>query len=181
MDISFVETMRGKVVDAGGVESPIEFEVKARAPSLWTLLRTGRTELSGVVRAPLVCEEAVGRGELVISPTQILYRVHFEGPDGRAYELEGQKRPRLLAPLGTMTRMEVVLRTAEGWVVGLGTMHFDLREVAGFAWSWLPFGRRAQRALDARRRMVERRQLDRPPPVTAQAPAPAPAPVAEGR
>ena len=160
MEVSFVETMRGTLVTADGERTEVEFDVVARAPSVRTLLFTGRTELTGLLRAPPFASEVPARGSLVLGPTALDYELHFTAADGRALVLNGHKGPSLLKPVTSMTVMAAVLRDPEGNEVARGEMRFDLKDLVPFLASWLPVGRFAQRALDTRRRRVERHLLE---------------------
>lgn len=158
MRVSFVETMRGELRDEQGQVHPVEFELRTDAG--WSaFLRDGRTEATGLVRAAPWASEAPIRGTLTIDPRapRIAYALQFEGGD-ETYALSGEKHPDWRHPLTSMTRLPLTLQ-ATGRVLAEGSVRFDLRELPQFLVSWLPLGR-AQKALDVRRRQVERRLLD---------------------
>lgn len=158
MRVSFVETMRGTLRDADGGSHPAEIEL--RTDAAWrAFLRDGRTEATGLVRAGPWAAEAPLRGTLTIDPRtpRLAYHLEFES-GGARYVLAGEKHPDWRRPLETMTRLPVTLRSDQR-VVAEGELRFDLRELPAFLVSWLPLGR-AQRLLDVRRRIVERRLLD---------------------
>jgi hypothetical protein len=159
MEVSFVESMRGAVKTDAGEDCPVEFDVVAKAPHLHRFLLDGHTELRGLLRAPKWVDETPAKGSLTISPLALVYRVEFEGRDGQTLVLEGKKHPSHFKPLSSMTTMEVALRSGST-VLARGEMKFDLRELPPFLLSWLPVGRWAQRALDVRRRRVEREHLE---------------------
>lgn len=161
MNVSFVETMRGRVRDGAGEEHPLEFEVKAEAAGLGAWLRDGRTYASGLVRAPPWAVEAPIEGTLTIAPAagSIAYSLAFRSEAGESLRLEGAKRVRWTDPLRTMTVLPVTLRAPDGRLLAAGVLHFALRDLVPFAASWLPGRRRAQRLLDVKRRAVERRLL----------------------
>lgn len=156
MKPSFVETMRGSLSPPGGEASPVVFEVVAEAASTRALLRTGHTELRGLIRAPAWVDEAPTRGSLDLSPRRLEYRLRFVDRQGRDLLLLGRKHPRPLAALHSMTVMETLLLDDRGGELARGELRFDLRELPPFLWSWLPLRHMAQRRLDIRRRAVER-------------------------
>jgi hypothetical protein len=160
MQVTFVETMRGQITVAGE-EQEIRFSVVAAAKSPWRLLRTGEVALRGLVRAPAWAREAEARGSLRLSPRRLHYELRFRGDDGEELLLTGVKHPRLSAPLGSMTVMTATLTTDSGRLLGRGTLRFAVADLPPFLWSWLPFGKGQQRRLDAERRTVARRELDR--------------------
>jgi hypothetical protein len=161
--LAFQETMRGSVQTPSGESSTIEFDVIAESLSLREFLRSGMTQLRGVVRAPAWADEVPGEGSLRLSPSALEYRVRFVGRQGEQLTLEGIKRPSLLAPLSSMTNMEATLRDERSTVLARGTMKFDLREILEFGLSWvpvLPLGRLGRRALDARRLAIQRAEIE---------------------
>jgi hypothetical protein len=155
MPIGFVETMRGTLRDASGVERPVDFHVRAAGGA------GGRFELSGVVHAAPWADETVAHGALVVSlmPASIAYDVRFRSSDGRALRLHGAKSPSLLAPVKSMTALRVTLSDDANLPLAEGTMRFDLMDLPGFLASWLPWPSKARRRLDARRVAVARREL----------------------
>jgi len=155
MPIAFVETMRGTLRDERGVESRVDFHVRASGGA------RGHFELSGVVHAGPWTEETTAHGTLVISalPASIAYDVRFRADDGRALRLHGAKRPSLLAPVRSMTVLDVALSDEASRALAHGTMRFDLMELPAFLASWLPLPTRPHRQLDARRVAVARREL----------------------
>lgn len=152
MQLSFVETMSGTVRGEDGVSHPISFDVSAAGRG------GGHFELRGVVSAPPWAPSATVEGTLTISPLKpaITYHLHFTALDGRRLELNAQKTPSLLRPLGSMTWMPAVLQDADARLVARGEMRFDLKDVLVFAASWLPGPRTQQRRLDVRRRAIDR-------------------------
>lgn len=155
MPIAFVETMRGTLRDASGVETPVDFHVRASGGSL------GRFRLSGVVHAAPWATETLAHGTLDLSarPARIVYDVAFRAEDGRTLRLHGAKRPSLLAPVKSMTVLAVTLSDDVGHVVARGTLRFDLLELPTFLFSWLPLPSRPHRQLEVRRVAVARRGL----------------------
>lgn len=154
MILSFVETMRGWLSTRDG-ERPVSFEVRAAGQG------GGHFELRGLISAPPFAVDRPVHGSLVIAPLKrsIAYALEFTGDDGRRYALEAEKHPSLLAPLTSMTAMQAILRDGGGTELARGEMRFDLRDLAPFALSWLPFPRLAQKQLDAKRRQIERSLL----------------------
>jgi hypothetical protein len=155
MPIAFVETMRGTLRDERGAERPVDFHVRASGGA------GGHFALSGVVHAAPWVDETVATGTLVISvlPASIAYDVQFRAKDGRALRLHGAKKPSLLAPVRSMTVLDVTLSAGEGLALAQGTMRFDLMDLPGFLASWLPMQTKPHRQLDARRVAVARREL----------------------
>ena len=151
MKISFVETMRGTVKDSEGAEHPVEFRVTASGEV------GGELALRGVIKLPPWAEETEVEGTLDLSlvPPALRYRLRF----GEGLTLEADKHPTPFAPLRSMTTMHAVVRGAAAKPLAEGTMRFDLWELPRFVASWIPLGRRQQRALDATRRAVVRKQL----------------------
>ncbi len=151
MDISFVETMRGSLKDAQGVEHPIEFHIRSDGDT------TGRCRVHGLITVPPWAEGGEVDGTLTISavPASISYRLRF----GEGLTLDADKHPTLLAPLRSMTSMHAVVRDAEQRTLAEGPMRFNLRQLPEFLASWLPFDRRQQRALQSELRAAARRRL----------------------
>ncbi|MEW6432799.1 MAG: hypothetical protein AB1730_14945 [Myxococcota bacterium] len=155
MPIAFVETMRGTVRDASGVERPVDFHVRAAGGA------GGRFELSGVVHAAPWVDEAVATGTLALSalPASIAYDVRFRAADGRTLRLHGAKKPSLFRPVTSMTVLPVTLSDEAGLAQGEGTLRFDLMDLPRFLASWLPVPTKAHRQLAARRAAVARKEL----------------------
>ncbi len=155
MKVGFVETMRGTLKAEDGSETKIEFEVRADADHLRQFLKDRHTTLRGVMRAGKYGAAVPASGSLVVDiPRALTYRVEFAG-----HVLEGKKTPRFFAPVKSMTEMDVVLKTAEGEVVARGQMFFDVRELGPFIASWLPFNAKPRRAIDVKRRLLEREAM----------------------
>lgn len=156
--MKFVETMRGWVRGADGVEHPIAFDVRASATE-----RPGHFSLEGIVSAPPFAPEALATGTLVMSalPPSIAYHLRFESPAHGPLELVAAKHPRPWAPLRTMTLMEATLSSGAG-VLARGPMRFLLADLPPFLASWLPVRTQAARRLDAGTRLLERRLLESP-------------------
>jgi hypothetical protein len=161
MVVSFVETMRGTVRGDEGRSYPCDFNIKAEASSLRKLLKTGMTQISGLVHAEPWVAEAPARGTLTMSllPPRISYSVGFQSKEGKELVIEGAKEVQASALLYSMTHLPVTVREKSGAVLGTGELTFDLKELVPFLASWLPFPRHAQRMLDMERRAVERRAL----------------------
>ncbi len=151
--LSFVETMRGEV-DGGEGPKKLEFTVRADGTG------GGRFTLRGVASLDGWSGEAEAKGTLEISvlPPRVRYQLELSGEQG-VLQLDAEKHPSPLKPLRSMTWMPVTLRDAAGKVVAKGEMTFDLRELPGFAASWLPL-KTQQKQLDARRRALTRRLID---------------------
>ncbi len=150
MKISFVETMRGTLKDADGVDHPVEFRVNASGGG-------GDFTLRGLITLPPWVEGAEASGTLTMSiaPPRLAYRLTF----GDALTLAADKHPTPRSPLRSMTYMETIVRDKTQKTIAEGPMRFDLRELPQFLASWLPFGRRQQRALDADLRETARKGL----------------------
>lgn len=155
MPIAFVETMRGTVRDAKGVERAVDFHVRAAGGS------AGHFELSGVVHAAPWVDETVASGTLDLSvlPPSIAYDVRFRGADGRPLRLHGAKRPSLVRPVASMTVLDITLSDDAGLALAQGTLRFDLMDLPGFLASWLPVPTKPHRQLEARRVAVARKEL----------------------
>ena len=159
MKVGFVETMRGTLQANDGSESKVVFEVHASAEHLRKFLKDGQTKLKGIMRASPYAAETAATGELTIDlPRSLVYRVTFES-GGVHYRLEGKKTPSLLAPIRSMTQMDVVLKKGDGEELARGQMTFAVRELPGFLASWLPFNAAPRVALDVRRRLLERQAM----------------------
>jgi hypothetical protein len=145
MQPSFVETMRGTLKDELGHPHRVEFEVSATGEGL------GYFRLEGLARAEPWAEDVKANGTLIISPTMrfIRYRVRFPAAGGE-WELKGEKRPKLLAPLTSMTTLPIELVDPKGTLKAWGDMTFSLTDLPGFLASWLPFYRGPRKALEAK-------------------------------
>ncbi len=145
MQPSFVETMRGTLKDELGHSHPVQFDVSARGEG------AGYFRLEGLARAEPWAQDAKATGTLIISPTLrfIRYRVRFPATGGD-WELKGEKRPRLLSPVSSMTTLPIELTDAKGALKAWGDLSFSLTDLPGFLASWLPFSTGARKALEAR-------------------------------
>jgi hypothetical protein len=152
--LSFIETMRGAVVDADGRRHTVDFQVRAVGEN-------GRFSLAGVVHAGGFADEAPCEGTLTITaiPASIAYVVRFAGRDGETLTLEGAKTPSPWSPLRSMTQLPIALRAQDGRALAEGELAFDLFDLPEFVSSWLPLPSVAARRFDARRTAVERRAL----------------------
>ncbi len=150
MKISFVETMQGSLRDADGEEHSVRFRVAATGFG-------GSFELRGLVTLPPWVEEVEADGTLTMSiaPPRLSYRLRF----GAGLTLEADKHPTPLSPIRSMTFMRTVVRDAAGKTLAEGPMTFELRDLPQFLASWLPFGQRQQRTLDAELRAAARKEL----------------------
>jgi hypothetical protein len=150
MKISFVETMRGTLRDADGVEHAVEFRVNASGAG-------GEFTLRGRITLPPWVEGGAAEGTLTMSivPPLLAYRLSF----GDGLTLEADKHPTPLSPLRSMTFMNAIVRDKTQKTIAEGPMRFDIRELPQFLASWLPFGHRQQRALDADLREAARKEL----------------------
>jgi hypothetical protein len=153
MMLSFVETMRGWMRGEEIPTIPVSFELVALHA------RRGLFETRGLLSAPPIAIEAPARGTLELGLRALVYHLEFTAADGRRLWLDAVKRPAARSPLRSMTKMNAEIHDAAGIVVASGEMRFAIRDLPGFALSWLPIVKRAHRALDARRRHVERRLL----------------------
>ena len=151
--LSFVETMRGEV-DGDTGPRKLEFTVRADGTG------RGTFSLKGVASFDGWSNEAEAKGTLEISvlPPRVRYQLELSSPKG-LLRLDAEKHPSPLNPLRSMTWMPVTVRDEAGKVVGKGEMTFDLRDLPGFAASWLPL-KTQQKQLDAKRRALTRRLLD---------------------
>ena len=151
--ISFVETMRGQV-DDGNQRRALEFTVRADASG------GGHFTLMGVATIEGLAEDVEAKGTLQMSvlPPRIRYQLELETQQG-LLSLDAEKHPTPFKPLHSMTWMPVTLRDQSGKVVAKGEMTFDLKDLPGFAASWLPLMNQ-QKQLDARRRASARKLID---------------------
>ncbi|MFZ5446189.1 MAG: hypothetical protein ACOZQL_39745 [Myxococcota bacterium] len=152
METSFVETMRGRLRDAAGRESWVDFQIRTHGVG-------GQLTLEGVVHAPPWTTESPCEGTLVISPwpASIAYDVRFR-VGGEQYRLHGAKSPSLLHPVRSMTVLPITLSRGEEQLAQ-GTMTFDLLDLPQFLASWLPLPTTARRRFEARHAAVARRAL----------------------
>ena len=152
MNVQFVETMRGTVVEPNGQQHPIEFTVNA------SRLGRGRFALKGVAKAaPFLPEgEVTGTLTMALLPPAIAYHLEL----GNGVRLDAQKDPRPWRPLHSFTFMPVTIKDKDGVVLAEGSMRFDVRELPKFAASWL-IDTRQRKELEAERRRLARTQLER--------------------
>ncbi len=140
MAVSFFETMRGELVDRAGVRHSVDFDIKAEAAHLGRFLRTGRSRITGVVRALPWADDAALEGRLWISPIRsrvIEYSFRFRDDDERCYDFFGRKSLRLHRPLRSMTRMSATL-SSDNELLAKGSMLFDLKTLPTFLSGWSP-------------------------------------------
>ncbi len=154
MTLSFIETMRGRLLANDGTESRVDFQGEARSAG-----RPGHFNFTGVVHCPPWLDEGPCEGTLVISakPAAITYCVRFTGADGTPLSLEGAKSLTLRAPVRSVTELPIVLRGRRELACGL--LRFDLLELPSFLVSWLPLRSLPRRRFTARHRAVTRRHL----------------------
>jgi hypothetical protein len=114
-----------------------------------------------VVHAPPWVAETTGEGTLHLSlvPARIAYDVRFTADDGRALRLHGEKRPRVLRPVHSMTVLPITLSDEAGLALAEGTLRFDLLELPGFLASWLSPSTLPHRQLQLRQAAVTRSRL----------------------
>lgn len=155
MRVSFVETMRGTLIDARG-SHPAEFRVKAEAGGLRQMLRDGVLRLAGVVHMPPFATNAPATGSMRVDAAarHLHYDLTFDG-----LRLAGHKTVRLRAVLATMTLLPVTLFDGAGQELAHGDLRFPLATLRPFLLSFFGVGR-PQQHLDAERRGLERRRLD---------------------
>jgi len=163
MAVSFVETMRGTLVDADRRPQPVEFTVEVTAAE-----RPGEHRLAGIVSAPPWAVEAECSGTLTMAGglRAIHYEVRFVADDGRVLWLDATKHPRPWSPLATMSEMPTTLRDHEGRALAEGHMFFAPRDLFAFVASWLPLDG-GRKALTAKRRAAARRAIDAGRPTIA--------------
>ncbi|MCP4917278.1 MAG: GMC family oxidoreductase [Proteobacteria bacterium] len=145
MGVSFFEHMRGELVDNAGRTHAADFDIKAEAKHIRQLLRTGRTRITGIVRARPWADDRVLEGTLTISPLrhrEIAYEFRFSDEDDRRFRMTGRKDLDPRHPLRSMTRMAATLfgtdeAGGEESVLARGELRFHLDDLPSFATGWL--------------------------------------------
>lgn len=136
--VSFFETMQGNMVDPQGHSHLVDFQIKAEATSLSHFLKTGKTRITGIVRAPPWTQEAVMEGELWISPIKqrgMVYQFSFLDDQERSIRFEGTKRIHLRHPIKTIATLHSKL-IRDDVVLAEGALYFDLNELPELLASW---------------------------------------------
>jgi len=141
LGLSFFEVMQGQLRGADGVETPVDFQIKAEANDLSRFLRTGRARVTGVIHAPPWASEAAIEGDIEISPflgRRIGYRMAFRDEEGVRFTLEGEKSLSLWRPVGSATELPAAL-CRDGAQLARGQLTFDISELFEFLGSWGPW------------------------------------------
>lgn len=146
--VEFTETMAGRcALLADGREVDARFTVRAGAPDAAALARGLATPegavlvLEGTATVVGLATSAPCVGALAIRPLArtgtLVYDLDFEGDDGAAYHLHGEKSVALTAALSGMTTLATeVARRADGVPVARGTLRFALRDVLPWLATW---------------------------------------------
>ncbi|TNF29314.1 MAG: GMC family oxidoreductase [Deltaproteobacteria bacterium] len=155
MGVSFFETMRGSLVDGGGVSHALEFCLKAEATSFWRFLADGRSRASGVLFAPPWATDLACAGDLTVElprGRKLVYALDFSDSDGIPWRLSGHKTWNPLHPVRSLTELPLTLARAAApdVVVARGVARFDLATLPEFLRSWSPLARFGRHALGPR-------------------------------
>jgi hypothetical protein len=137
----FAEIMTGSAF-LSGQRREMAFRIRARAPSLWEHLRSGRTHIEGTVTLEGVCREAPLEGDLWIRlpplGRSIRYEFTFAADDGRRLRFAGQKDIRLRDLVHTMRTLPGEVSDEAGREVARATLRFPLRTLPSFLLSFRP-------------------------------------------
>jgi hypothetical protein len=136
--LSFRETMHGTLwrLDAPTDERAVDVTLEARTGDLRDIPGDRTFRLRGTVDVERLATRAQAEGTLVFklaTERRLPYRVRFQGDDGRAYELSGQKEWLPFSPLESMTTLPATLYDDGGQEIARATLRFDLRH------AWWPF------------------------------------------
>jgi hypothetical protein len=145
--VEFTETMRGRCeLLASGREVEASFTVRAGAADASALRRAllgdgAVLRLEGHLTLPTVATRSPCHGELRIRPlarrATLVYDLAFEGDDGAAYALHGEKSVSPASALSGMTTLATeVTRTSDGAPVARGTLRFALGDVLPWLATW---------------------------------------------
>lgn len=145
--VEFTETMRGRcALRATGREVDASFTVRVGAPGGAAVLRGmldqgGAMRMEGVVTIEGLVAGAPCYGTLSLRPLRregtLVYDLRFEGDDGVAYNLHGEKSVRPDALLSGMTTLATeVARVDDGVPVARGTLRFELGDLPAFLATW---------------------------------------------
>jgi hypothetical protein len=136
----FQETMSGSYTREG-VERPIAFTARVRAPSLRRHLRDHTATIEGHVDAEGLAHHAVLAGTIIIdllAGHRIRYEFGFTGDDGKPYRLAGQKDVRLAELVATMTTLPAEITDEKGTRWASALLKFDKRTLPDFLRSFRP-------------------------------------------
>jgi hypothetical protein len=135
--LRFAETMRGTMELASGETIEVSFSVEARGAG-------GTFALAGTIDAPGIASGSRCLGTLAMRPDRregtLVYDLDFEGDDGAAYTLHGEKHTRSARRLWRgMTTLHSELR-ADGALVARGALTFDRAQLPTFlaSFGWRP-------------------------------------------
>ncbi|MFO0606914.1 MAG: GMC family oxidoreductase [Polyangiales bacterium] len=145
--VEFTETMQGRCeLLASGREVEASFTVRAGAADASALRRALLGEgavlkLEGHLTLPTVAARSPCHGELRIRPLArrgtLVYDLAFEGDDGAAYALHGEKSVSPASALSGMTTLATeVTRASDGAPVARGTLRFALGDVLPWLATW---------------------------------------------
>jgi hypothetical protein len=132
LGFSFRESLRGNYwrLDAPTEERAIAFTIEARARDLRQFARDRMWRLNGRIDAEGLATRRPVEGTLgfkLIDEQRLPYRLRFQGDDGRAYELSGQKEWLGVAPIASMTTLPASLYDDKNEEIARATLRFDLR------------------------------------------------------
>lgn len=140
-NFEFTETMSGSVTLLGsGRVADAAFTVRCLTHEGGTMLRRlvdaegGRLALVGTTTIDGLATRRPCTGTLVMHPLKrrgtLVYDLDFEGDDGVAYHLHGEKNVPLASVLGGMTHLTTeIARVGDGVPVARGTLEFLLRDI----------------------------------------------------
>jgi hypothetical protein len=139
MSFGFEETMQGWLTLPGREQQPhpIAFSIRAFHESALEHVKTGHIEVTGVVHAAPLAEQAVVTGYLVIQPIRqriLGYHLEFAGAGGEMLHLTGEKHINWLSPIKSWTTLPFQIMQQDRQLA-TGVLHFDIKR------DWLSFAR----------------------------------------
>lgn len=140
MQFNFKETMRGRVENPDGSESPFEFTITARARGLMACALGDPFDVSGTASLHDISERVTVGGTLLVAlPLRRLlrYDLSFKDPDGAIYRYMGRKDVRYLHFPRTMGWLRGTL-FRNGEPVGQAELWFSYRDLPAFILSFRP-------------------------------------------
>lgn len=141
--MGFEETMAGTFVSADGVRAPMHFTVRATAKGPIAFMSGHPVALEGTVTVGGMVKNVPCSGTLEVQLArlrnkELVYRVDFEGPDGKQLSYYARKNVRLRRLLTTMTTLRGRLYKGAD-VLGVAELTFDLKHLPGFVGSFRLF------------------------------------------
>lgn len=128
----YTEALSGAyhLLEAPMDERAIRYRVTVRVPSVKSFLRDRSATCEGDIHVEGLADRKSLRGSAalkLVEEGRLLYDLGFDGDDGKAYVLRGEKDLQLATGFEGVTTMPASLYDASGKEIGRAVLRFDLR------------------------------------------------------